>query len=132
MKYETVDHTKEQLNLKRWLGCGTTLIGKPNLPGQHSRFREEGNDRDPFFGKGLNLKEVKYVFFTLFFMPILPIGCYLIHSWDTIVSDFQVFQYESVDRKERASFKEIALIYLYYWMIVPICLLLVYLQAGGE
>lgn len=61
------------VRIKSWLGCGTALIGRMYAPGH---FREE------LQGEGLFAPStyVEYLFFTLLFLPICPIGCYRVQE----------------------------------------------------
>ena len=59
---------RTDLKIKSWLGCGLSFIGK----GYDGNFRSRH-----YCGSGINEVDsfVEYVFITLFWLPIFPVGC---------------------------------------------------------
>lgn len=120
MRFEYIDLTEKKLHLKRWLGCGTTLIRKPSLL-QEEHFRKEG--KEPIALEYRDYSEVVYHFFTLFFLPIWPVGCYRVGTFFRQEQSFEVLVYKKVIKDEEWDGKEIARIYVHYWLILAIVIL---------
>ncbi len=89
---------EEQSISRRIIGCGKVLIGKPWLF-EEKWFRIENN--------GTYYTEVKYLFFTLFYIPIWPIGCYRVQG-------------SRIIKKESAIKKEILRIYFFKLFLIPL------------
>lgn len=66
---------KTDVRIKSVIGCGTDMIGDPGISHGAFRNREEG-------GTGLNVRhsEVRYLFRTFLFLPVVPLGCYRVMS----------------------------------------------------
>ena len=128
MTIHIIDLTKKELHLKRWLGCGTTLISKP----YDGFFRREGKESD-LLGVFNNYSEVMYHFFTLFFLPIWPVGCYRVATIYRQEQSFEVEEYKKVTKNEEWDKKEIIKIYLFYWLIfATIVLFIIVCSKPGE
>lgn len=56
-----------KVKIRRWLGCGIALLGNEVGGG----FRVE--DRGGLYGSSLS---VEYLFVTILYLPVFPIGCY--------------------------------------------------------
>lgn len=121
MRFENIDLTKEKLHLKRWLGCGTALIPKPGLL-REDHFRKEG--KEPAGLEYRDYSEVMYLFFTLFFLPIWPVGCFRVGTFFRQEQSFEVLVYKKVIKEEEWDSKEIARIYFHYWIILALIVLL--------
>lgn len=103
---------KVDLEMKRKFGCGITFIGR-TIAGV---FRPEH-----YAGIGLDemYSEVEYVFFTLFYMPIFPLGCkrtvMLSHSLNNGVPAEYVHK-KKIIKSEKARFWEVFEIYAICWI----------------
>ncbi len=130
MSTELIDFTVEQLRLKSWLGCGTTLLGRRSLNGK-KHFREE-IIKESFSPLDNNdTSEVQYKFFTLLFLPIFPLGCYRV-QWLYRKEGFSDLVYCKVQKKEKPLFKEIVLIYIGYYFVIAFLLLWLVYFASSE
>ena len=81
---------------KRWLGCGCSLIGGDSVV--HFRCEDHSS--------------VEYLFATLFFLPIIPLGCYRVNE-DT----------EKVLGEEKWKAGEVLFIYFIY-LAIPVAFIL--------
>lgn len=130
---------KIEVNVKQKLGCGLKLIGRKSalLPNV-SPFREELIKETSFPYPNITSR-AEYLFFTLFTMPIWPLGCYRIKRnlqryEDDIWEKYYI--YDSVVGEEKPLLKEIIRIYVQGWLIVPIaaiiCILCLLLALNSE
>ena len=102
------DYTKEQLGLKSILGCGTALL--PSAIG-HFRKRTE-REALSVLGDCDDISEVCYKFFTLLFLPIVPLGCYRVQTYSRAC--------RKVIGKESARLWEVLCVYIGYYTAVVI------------
>ena len=80
-----------------------------------------------------NYSEVMYHFFTLFFLPIWPVGCYRVATIYRQEQSFEVEEYKKVTKNEEWDKKEIIKIYLFYWLIfATIVLFIIVCSKPGE
>ena len=133
MRFNDIDHTKKKLHLKLFLGCGTTLFGKPPHTSGEDGFRKNGKETDRI-DEYCDYSEVMYHFFTLFFLPIWPVGCYRIMTKYRHEQSFELDIHRYVIKDEEWVAKEIRQIYLHYWGIAAaiVSLLIFMLKCGGE
>ncbi|MBQ9893456.1 MAG: hypothetical protein IJM35_09925 [Bacteroidales bacterium] len=94
---------KTPLKIRRWLGTGTTLLQSEMIGGKYYR------------------KDVMYLFISLLFLPIVPLGCYCVSSetrnpWNI-----------SFLKKAKWRWKELMIIYIECWLLFPIFFLLIIL-----
>lgn len=130
MHFVDIDLTKKKLHLKQWLGCGTELISKPSIRNE-AHFRKEG--KEPIALEYVDYSEVMYHFFTLFFLPIWPVGCYRVGTFFRQEQSFEILVYKKILKGEKWSFKEIVHIYLHYWVIfTAVILFLLALYFSGS
>ncbi len=130
MTFQNIDLTKKKLHLKQWLGCGTALFGKPSFL-QKGYFRREGKESD-LIDVYYDYSEVKYHFFTLFFFPIWPVGCYRVATLHRQYQSFEIDVYEKVVKEEEWSSKEIVQIYLHHLLVfAALFLALIFILSGG-
>lgn len=102
------DFTKEQLGLRSILGCGISLL--PSAIG-HFRKRTE-REALSVLGDCDDISEVCYKFFTLLFLPIVPLGCYRVQTYNG--------SYRKVVGNEKARLWEILCVYIGYFAAVII------------
>lgn len=141
MRHSYLDYCEKPLGLKSKFGCGITLLGKPSL-NDNAAFREEiivdrSNSLNPS-----DTSEVQYRFFTLFYLPIFPLGCYRIQrihrksQEDRLYRSMGIYdtvEYKQLQCEEKPLGKEIAHIYLHYYGLLPIVIILLYFMlSGGE
>lgn len=132
MEQHNIDPQRAKIQIKRRFGCGTSLFGKPSLLDRKAAFREEILAKHGLDGD--ETSEVKYLFFTLFYLPIYPLGCYRIlnrisREYEYKLPIYNIVTNHTVAGEENSDWKEILHIYLHYWILIPaiIALFVVYL-----
>ena len=129
--YTRVDLTKKKLHLKSIAGCGTGLYGRVSLNDKKA-FREIIiRDRGPMLPS--DTSEVEYKFFSILYLPIIPLGCYRIQQLHRAENSFETIVYYDVEKKEKPSWKELFHIYLSHFAILLVVVLsVIHLLSEGS
>ena len=94
-----------EVEIKRKAGCGMALLGK-NFVGSRADFREDSDTH------------VEYLFFTLFFLPVWPLGCYRVKN--TLNKQYSGTPGEQYLHREKPKTGEIVRIYIDRWFVSPL------------
>ncbi len=91
-----------KIKIKNWFGFGTRLIGG-----------DAGFDFRSEYGDGLYGKktEVKYLFLSLLYLPIIPLGCYRVDSYSN-----------EIIKDEKWSIGELLTIY-FFFLGIPLAII---------
>ena len=97
-----------KVKIRSWLGCGISLIG-----------REIGGGFRPEVGLGLYCASytVEYLFVTIFYLPLFPIGCYRIKE-QPHQDGFSTYIKYSIAGEEKPLAKEIIWLIVSRWLYV--------------
>ena len=111
---------RAELEIRRWLGCGFALLDSGVI-----EFRP-----DHYSGCGLNevSSNVEYIFFTLFFLPLFPVGCkrVVLKTYDLRTGvPTQYIQKKEIIGDERMKVGELVIIYLVYWFVPVLIFVLI-------
>ena len=122
MKQYDIDPKGAKIRIISRFGCGTSLFGKPSLLDRRAAFRgetlaEHGLDGD-------DTSEVKYLFFTLFYWPIYPLGCYrmvnrISREYEYALPIYDITTHHIIVGEEEWNWREVASIYFHYWILIP-------------
>ena len=102
---------KTELEIRRRLGCGLALLGVGEVFG----FRPEHN-----YGSGFGevKSNVEYIFATLLFLPLFPVGCkrVVLRTYDLRTGmPTQYIQKKEIICDEKMKLGELVIMYLVYW-----------------